>query len=145
MNIAVANNAMSLVAIPIESARDISVRMHKFKDNVDMIYVGSSGAVQPALPTIVSLAEEMGIPVFNMNSEEVKEGRVFASYGVSFYKVGINASRIVANLLTGTNIKNLPPLHPLASDHEAFINKKRAEKIGFDLPKKMPGITFIEQ
>jgi putative ABC transport system substrate-binding protein len=140
---ATADEEMELVALAIESAHDIPDRMRKFKDNVDMIYVGASGPVQPSLSTIVAMAEEMKIPVFNMNSEEVKEGKVFASYGVSYYKVGIRAGELASNVLRGKNINDLDPIYPSLEDHDGFINTIRQNIINFQLPRFLPKSTYI--
>jgi len=128
MDIAAKKHGMEVVAVPIEEARDVPIRMTQFKGAVDAIYVGSSGPVQPSLPTIVAIAEEMRIPVFNMNAEEVKNHKVFASCGVSFYKVGTNISKIAAQILGGKRPQEIDPIEPKAEDHESFISAKRAAK-----------------
>lgn len=135
---------LTLVAIPVEQSRDIPIRMAAFKNNVDFIYVGSSGPIQPSLPVIVSLAEEMKIPVINMNSEEVKAGKVFASFGISYYKVGMNAARLIVDILSGAKPSMLPVIYPRLGDHEAFISKKRAEKIGFIIPDNIPNLNIVD-
>ena len=141
MQAAAKSENMGIFAIPIEQSRDIAVRMKAFKDRVDAIYVGSSGVVQPSLPTIVALAEEMGIPVVNVNSEEVKTGKVFASFGVSYYKVGMNAAEIIGKILEG---KKPGIIYPTSADHEAFISRKRAAKIGFVIPDNVPDLHVVE-
>ncbi len=135
---------IKLIAIPVETARDVPIRMIMFKDNVDVIYVGSSGPIQPSLPTIVSIAEEMRIPVLNMNAEEVKENKVFASCGVSYYKVGVNAGKIIADILGGKPVSSIAPIYPEAQDHEAFISRKRALKIGYAIPNSLTNVSIID-
>lgn len=131
MEDAAAETELKLVAVPVESARDVNVRMHQFKGKVDLIYVGSSGAIQPSLPAIVAYAEKNNIFVLNMNAEEVIDGNVLASFGVSFYKVGQNAGNLVHQLLDYGKIENTKPIYPSKEDHEGFISKKRMEKIDF--------------
>lgn len=144
MEAATVLDKMNLVAIPIDQARDIAVRMRAFKGKVDMIYVGSSGTIQPSLPTIVALAEEMNIPVLNVNSEEVKENKVLASFGVSYFQVGISASKIISRILKGEKPSDIKPLYPILSDHETFISRKRAEKIGVVIVKNIPNLHVVE-
>jgi putative ABC transport system substrate-binding protein len=134
---------MELVALSIETAHDIPDKMRQFNGNVDMIYVGASGPVQPSLPIIVTMAESMQIPVFNMNAEEVKESKVFASYGVSYYKVGIHAGELVSNVLRGAKIKDLDPIYPSIEDHDGFISAIRQNAISFQLPRFLPKSTYI--
>lgn len=138
MENAAAEHELQLFSVPVESARDVNVRMYQFKDKVDLIYVGSSGAVQPSLPAIVAYAEQNNIPVLNMNGEEVIDGNVLASFGVSFFKVGNNAAKLVHKLLDYGKVENLKPIYPSKEDHEAFISKKRLEKIDFKLSDSLP-------
>lgn len=65
---------IEIISVPVEQARDVSLRVQLFKNKVDFIYVGASGAVQPALPAIVVEADKMGIPVFNVDKGAVLEG-----------------------------------------------------------------------
>lgn len=143
MEKAAKDNGVELLAVPVESARDVNVRMHQFKDKVDLIYVGSSGAVQPSLPAIVSYAEKNNIAVLNMNGEEVVDGNVLASYGVSFYKVGNNAAKLVYELIDYGSMENLEPIYPSKEDHEVFISKKRLEKIDFKLSDSLPSSVHM--
>lgn len=65
MQEAAANQSVSVVAIPIEQARDVPARMQGFNHKVDLIYVGTSGPVQPTLPAIAAAALKMRIPVLD--------------------------------------------------------------------------------
>ena len=144
MQEAASTQDMSVVAVPIEQARDLAARIQAFKGKVDVIYVGSSGPIQPSLPTIVAFAEEMKIPVLNMNSEEVKDGKVFASFGVSYFQIGVNAAKIIAKILNGEQPSAIASIYPTSADHEAFISKKRAAKIGFIIPDNIPNLHVVE-
>ncbi len=143
MEKAAVDASMELVAISVESANEIPEKMNRFKDVVDMIYVGPSGPIQPSLPVIVSIAETMKIPVFNMNAEEVKENKVFASYGISYYKVGVKAGHLVSAALKGKNLKDIVPVYPDVGDHDGFISTTRLNKINFQLPRFLPKSTYI--
>jgi putative tryptophan/tyrosine transport system substrate-binding protein len=135
---------MEIVAIPIDQARDIPIRMEKFKNNVDFIYVGTSGPIQPALPVIAATANKMHIPIINVDSKAVKEGLVLASYGVNYKKVGINTGKLTAQILNGTNIAKLAPIYPNTNDHSGFISKKNAQYLGITIPDNIANIEIIE-
>ncbi len=134
---------MEVVLVPIEQAKDVGHRMQAFKGKVDFIYVGVSGAIQPSLPAIVSLANKMQIPVFNADSDAVKNHQVLASYGVSYYQVGVNTATIIYQILQGKDISTIAPLYPKASDHHGFISKKVALKLGIPLPS-LENVTVVE-
>jgi len=110
---------------------------------VDFIYVGTSGAIQPALPAIVSEADRMNIPVFNAHSDAVLNHLAVGSMGVSHRKIGHQVANIIKSILNGENIKNIKPIYPLAVDHEGFVSKKRAEQYGINIPTAK-NITVVE-
>jgi putative ABC transport system substrate-binding protein len=135
MRLAAFSAGMSILAIPIDQARDIPMRMQEFKDKADLIYVGTSGPIQPALPTIAQEAQKINIPIFNAEEQAVRDGLALASFGVSYESVGRNAGKLVGALLNGININTLKPLYPTLQDHHCFINKKQAEKLRIKIPK----------
>lgn len=131
---------MSVVPIPVEQARDVQIRMQEFKNKVDFIYVGTSGPIQPTLPTIAAEARKMNIPVFNAEEQAVKDGLALASFGVNYAAVGRNVGKLVAASLKGQNIKDLTPLYPTAADHHGVINQKLAMELGIHIPS---GINIV--
>jgi putative ABC transport system substrate-binding protein len=144
MQAAAAEFGMKILVVPVEQARDVPLHMWAFKNKVDFIYVGASGPIQPSLPAIVSAAEAMKIPVFNVSSEEVMAHRVFASFGVSYYKIGRKTGAAVAQILNGAAPEDLVPIYPDAEDHEAFISKRRSKAIGFVLPEDLNDVVVVE-
>lgn len=131
MQMATKNKGMTLISIPIDEPRDIPLRMQSFKNKVDFIYVGVSGAIQPTLPVIAAEASKMNIPVFNADDSAVREGMVLGSYGVNYQKVGANLGKLVTKILEGKKPSELSPLYPSEQDCRAFINIKQAKKFGY--------------
>lgn len=128
---------MSLIAIPVEQARDVQTRMQEFRNKVDFIYVGTSGPIQPTLPVISAEARKMGIPVFNADSQAVKDGLALASFGVDYTTVGKNAAKLTAAILRGQKVSDLTPLYPAPEDHHALINKKIAAELKVTIPSNV--------
>lgn len=135
---------IKVFAQAVDNARDIPFRLQAFKNKVDFLYVGVSGCIQAALPTIASLAEKMHLPVFNADSLAVKEGLVLGSYGVDYFQVGKNTGYILAKMLNGEKIENIPFAFPKKEDHAAFINKKSAEKFKINLATLPQHINIVE-
>lgn len=125
---------MSLMALPIEQARDVPVRIEEFKDKVDFIYVGTSGPIQPTLPAIAAAAKKMRIPVFNADSAAVVDGLALASFGVDYQAVGSNTADLVIALLQGVPQDELASTFPAASDHQAVVNRQLAKFYGALIP-----------
>ncbi len=136
---------LEVVSIPVEHSRDASTRMMAFKGNVDFIYTGSSGGIQAALPAIAAAADAMSIPLFNFNADEVKSNLALASFGVSHKQVGANAAIIVDKILKGEDAGAIEAIYPGQNDHNAYINLKKADKLGIIIPKNMQqNITLVE-
>ncbi len=135
---------MQVIAVPVDQARDVPMRMQAFKDKVDFIYVGVSGPIQPTLPAIVAAADKMKIPVFNADSEAVQKHQVLASFGVDYRRVGRNMGRIVGYLLNRGHISDVGPMYPTASEHHGFISKKKAESLDIPLPASLDNVTIVE-
>ncbi len=135
---------LEVVAIPVEHNRDVISRMRAFKDSVDFIYTGSSGAIQASLPAIVNTAESMGLPLFNFNDKEVLSHNALASFGVTHEQVGTNAAKIIHRIFNGEKPGKIEPVYPGKSDHAGFISAKRAAKIGLDIPKDLMNITIVK-
>ena len=134
---------MKLLAIPIDEARDVEQRMQLFKNKVDLIYVGASGPIEPSLPSIVSAAEKMRIPVFNVNAEEVRKNKVLASFGVSYYQVGVGAGKIINKILKGVAPRDIAPIYPKVEDYQRVVNRQRAKKIGLVLPPHLKNVEIV--
>jgi putative ABC transport system substrate-binding protein len=126
---------LSVLAVPVDQSRDIPIRMQEFRGNVDFIYVGTSGPIQPALPIIASEAQKMAIPVFNAEDQAVRDGLALASFGVNYESIGRNAGKLVVKLLKGFPTEALPPIFPEMADHRCFVNKKLAEKFKIRIPE----------
>jgi putative ABC transport system substrate-binding protein len=125
---------MEVVAIGIDEPRDIALRMPLFKDRVDFFYVGTSGPIQPSLPTIAAEADKMNIPIINSDDAAVKEGWVLASFGVNYEALGRKAGHLVSAILGGASVASLQPVYPFLEEHRAVIHQQRA----FDLNLRIP-------
>lgn len=144
MNQAAESFNMEVVAIPVDQTRDVPLRMQHFKDKVDVIYVGTSGPIQPTLPVIAAEANKMNIPVINVDSDAVKTGLVLASFGVDYKKVGNNAGKLLIQVLKGVDLAALQPLYPTIQDHHGFVNLKRAQALGISIPKDLANLDIVE-
>ena len=133
MKKAAENTGMQVMSIPIDQSRDIPIRIQGFKGRVDFIYVGASGPIQPALPTIVAESTLMNIPVLNVDEDAVKTNMALASFGVDYYRVGANAGKLVVSILKGVDIKDLDPVYPQELDHHGFISQKRAKEFDVEV------------
>lgn len=144
MQDATQSQGMHLMALSIDNPRDISLRTRQFKNKVDLIYVGASGPIQPSLPAIIAIANELKIPVFNVDMSAVKANQVLGSFAVSYHQVGINTAKIAALVLKGEKLITIAPIYPSLSDHHAFINQKKANQLGITLPTDLKDVVIVD-
>lgn len=134
---------LRVVAIPVEQGRDIPVRMQAFQGQVQALYVGHSGIIQPALPAIAAEAKKMRLPLFTADSQAVREGLALASHGVDFSKVGQKSARMVASILRGETVASHPPQYPDDADHRAVIHADMAKDFGVDVPVATENLEVV--
>lgn len=132
-----------VVEAPVEHARDIPVRIRTFKGKADCIYVTNSNVIQPAFPALISTANAIHLPVFNMSPESVKSHQALGSYSVSYEKIGIQAARMADRILRGETPSSIPVVFPQASEHEGFISIKVLKKFGIPVPADSHSFTLI--
>ncbi len=144
MRLAASSAGMSVVAIPVEQIIDIPARMQAFNGKVDLIYIGLSNLIQPALPAVAREAKKMQIPLFNSHEQAVRDGLALASFGVSYQSVGKNAGKLVAALLHGADINTLAPLYPTLQDHHGVINRKQAAASGINVPENLTNVDIVD-
>lgn len=134
---------MSVMALPIDNPRDIPLRARQFKNKVDLIYVGASGPIQPSLPAIVAVADELKIPVFNVDPSAVQANQVLGSFAVSYHQVGVNTAKIIVRVLKGEKLVTISPIYPSLSDHRGFISQKKADQLGITLPADLKDVSVV--
>ncbi|MFT8258213.1 MAG: ABC transporter substrate-binding protein [Candidatus Symbiodolus clandestinus] len=135
---------LSLLALPINQAREVPLQLTQFQGKVDFIYVGSSGPIQPSLPTIAREAKKMGIPVFNVDASAVRQGEVLASFGVDYQKIGRKTGELITAILRGALPNQLPPCYPTAEDHQAVLSRRQAMAFHIPLPATQPQLMVVE-
>lgn len=143
MKQAARQSGMTVTAIPIDQPRNIPVAMQSFYKTVDFIYVGGSGAIQPALPIIASESNKMGIPVFNLNEAAVQDNMVLASFGVNYHQVGVNTGKLIISVLQGQSIASIPPIYPAPNDYRSFVSLKNAARLGLNLSENLHKTTIV--
>ncbi|MBN8827938.1 MAG: ABC transporter substrate-binding protein [Sphingobacteriia bacterium] len=131
---------MEVVKVGIDQQSDIPKRINILKNKVDLIYVSTSGPIQPALSVITSFADKNNIPVFNADAEAIKKHKVLGSYSVSFTTIGQNAGKIISKILNGQNINSISPIYPSKADHIAILSKKK-----MDLLKITPDLEALKE
>jgi putative tryptophan/tyrosine transport system substrate-binding protein len=137
-------HGMNVVAVPVEHARDIPLRMRLLNGKVDLLYVGVSGTIQPSLPAIVAEADRMKIPVFNVSEEAVFKHHVVGSFGLNYYKLGQRLAGIVKNILLNKQFNKPKLVYPKVSDFYGVVSKRKAQYFNIIIPDDLENVKIIE-
>lgn len=142
---------MQLVSIGVSNSTDIPMLIQAFQDKVDVIYVGTSGLIQPALPTIALNGKKMRIPVINTDSQAVKDNLVLASFGLDYIKIGRSTGDLAFKILTKGDIASqnsilidVPPVYPSPHDYTAYVSKQQADDFSISIRHLDKSIHIIE-
>lgn len=112
-------------------------------DSVDGVMLMCSLLFESIIDSIVDITLEKQIPVMGVTDRQVEEG-ILAFYGSTSYNEGVQAARIVANMLKGQD----PRIIPIESPErlELYVNVDTAKKLGVDIEtSKMPFVDHFVQ
>ena len=117
----------------VSTVNDIQQAARSLVGKVDAIYLPTDNILASAMPTLAIVTEEAKLPVICGESNMVKAGGI-ATLGVDYYKLGVQAGGMAADILQG---KSKPQDMPIQAQKEfkPFINMKEANKIGLKIPE----------
>ncbi|OCP10078.1 MULTISPECIES: ABC transporter substrate-binding protein [unclassified Ensifer] len=125
---------LEVVEVGVDNVNDIQQRIASFAGKADVIYTPASNLLQPAIGAVSAAARQAQIPIVNSDDGAVRDGVVPASFAVNYEQVGMNAGRIAAQILKGTDPKTIAPSRPAYEDHAPLISKKAAAAFGIEVP-----------
>ena len=147
----------SLYAVAVNTSQDVASAMTQFKNQVDFIFVGASGPIQPSLPVIAHLANQYHIPIINMDDAAVKDGYVLASFGVNYNKVGRNTGQLVVEVLdticsqvshggikTSNKQNQNRIINPLKTDYKAVVSQSIADQYHLVIPTDRSDLLVVQ-
>ncbi len=109
-----------VITVPLEHSRDAKMRVSLLKNQADLIYLGSSGAVQSSLPVIAEFAKAEKIPVISFDNNDNVDNKLIADFPeTSYNKIGINTAQIIDQLL-----KKDSPIQKVTYPNENLENAK---------------------
>jgi putative ABC transport system substrate-binding protein len=116
----------------ISTVNDIQQAAQSLIGKVDAFYAPTDNVLASAMPTLLSITDPAKKPVICGEENMVKAGGL-ATYGIDYYKLGLQTGDMGADILDG---KKKPADMPIqtAKDLKASINKKNADALGVKIP-----------
>ena len=127
---------MGLVLIPATTANtaDTIAAAQSLIGKVDVIFIPNDNTVMASIASVIALASDHKIPVFNPDFDAVEQG-IVAVRACSHKTMGYKAGQMVVKILKGEKASGIPVVtnHPL----DLAINTASAEKIGIAIPEDL--------
>ncbi len=116
----------------ISTVNDIQQAAQSLVSKVDAFYAPTDNVLASAMPTLISVTDPAKKPVICGEENMVKAGGL-ATYGIDYYKLGLQTGDMGADILDG---KHKPADMPIqtAKDLKASVNKKNADALGIKIP-----------
>ncbi len=123
---------ITLVKQVANKTADVPQAAIKLATNVDAIFISNDNTALGALQTIFSAANKAKIPVYVSDTDAVELGAL-AALGPNQYQVGLQTGKMIAQILDGEDISNIPVGFPNRT--ELYINEDVARLIQLNIPE----------
>ena len=131
---------IELEIVSVDTKEEIISELEKNKDSVDGVMLMCNFLLDSSIDSIVQVTLENKIPVMGLNDYQVEKG-ILGFYGSTSNNEGIQAARLVANVLKGQNTMNIPIEAP--EKLEFHLNFNTAEALGIELEES--NLVFIDK
>ena len=127
-----ASKGLKVETATISTVNDIQQAAQSLVSKVDAFYAPTDNVLASAMPTLLSVTDPAKKPVICGEENMVKAGGL-ATYGIDYYKLGLQTGDMGADILDG---KKKPADMPIqtAKDLKASVNKKSADALGVKIP-----------
>jgi putative ABC transport system substrate-binding protein len=125
---------MKVVEATVTNSSAVLMAAKSLVGKVDAIYLPTDNTVISALESVLKVAYDNKLPVITGDTDSVKRGAL-ASYGLNYYKLGLQTGEMVDKILKGSSPSTMPV--ETLKDLELYINLKSAKKIGLKVPDTM--------
>jgi putative ABC transport system substrate-binding protein len=120
----------------ITSTNEVGLALDQLLPKVDMLYSVQDNMVASAFPVVVQKANEAGVPIIGTVQAFVDQGAV-AMDNASDYEVGLQTGKMLARILEGANVDDLPFE---TTQNTAFtVNEEALAFFGITLPEELEG------
>ena len=117
----------------ISTVNDIQQAAQSLVGQVDVFYEPTDNIIASAMPTLAAITDPAKKPIICGEPNMVKAGG-FATYGIDYYKLGVQTGYMAADILDGKSKPATMPIE-MAKDLKVTINKKSAAALGITIPE----------
>lgn len=125
---------LELEVIAVSDTNEINLALDKILGEIDVLYTHNDNMLATAYPLIVKKADEANIPILAVVDDFIKQGAL-ATEGINNYQVGYQSGLMVAKILNGEDIDNIP--FETLLETELIVNQAVADKYGVVIPDEL--------
>ncbi len=129
-----AKRGLSVVEAAATKSSEVQTAGRSLIGKVDAIYVPLDNTVVSALEALASVGSQAKLPVFSADTDSVGRGAM-ASIGFDYFQVGKQAGAMVARVLKGEKVGDIPVAFAKGAD--LSINLKAAASMGVTFPESV--------
>ena len=104
--------------------------------DIQAVYAPTDNVVASTMATVIGVTDDAKLPVFVADGSLLKFGAL-ASYTVDFYKLGLQAGEMAADILEGKSKPADMPVQP-QDKMGLVVNEEQAKKLGITIPSDLP-------
>ena len=137
-----ADLGLEVVEATVSNVNDIQQAAESIAGDVDFIYVPTDNVIASSIPTLVKVTDAAGIPVF-VGADSMARDGALGSISVDFYKTGLQAGDMTADILEGKGKPETMPVQDPA-DLTVIINKTNAAILGIEIPEAYKDAVLVD-
>lgn len=123
---------MEVEKVVITSTNEIGIAMDQLLPKVDVLYTHQDNMVASAYPVVVEKANQAGVPIIGAVEAFVDQGAI-AMNAASDYQVGVQTGKMVARVLRGETVDEIP--FETAQESLLKVNEEALAFFGLELPE----------
>ncbi|MGM0410727.1 MAG: ABC transporter substrate-binding protein [Bacillota bacterium] len=118
----------------VSNSSEVQLAASSLVDKVDAIYIPTDNVIASALPSVLKVTDEKGIPVFASEGAMVEEGAV-ATKGINYYELGKKTGNMAIKVLNGEDTAEMEV--ETSEDLDLIINESASKKLDLKIPEEL--------
>ena len=125
---------LQLIKQIANNTSDVGIAATKLANQVDAIFISNDNNALSAIGAIIQIATKAKIPVYVSDTDIVKLGAL-AALGPNQYRIGFQTGQMIAEILNGKDINQIPVEFP--KDQDLYINFNSAKNLELEIPPSL--------
>ncbi len=129
---------LQLVEATITSSSEVKQAALSIIKQVDAIYVTTDNTVVSAMPALNDVALKNKVPIVSADPSSAQDSQVLAALGFDYYKMGRATGKLIAEILDGKKVENIPTQFLTdRKDLALYLNLDIAKKLNINIPEEL--------